>query len=319
MAEMDIEVAALAATLRTTQGCDDGRDRSRALSFWTRSPQRESQPQSTRYAEEYDGSTTLSLSVALPDLSPSQQKQRLAEWCLKLQSFDKVEWVWLYGNVPQVLFDAVCQMSGLKGLSIERSRISTLAALSSAHQLHYLKLGNSPGILDLEPLAGLTALKWLQLDNLKAITSLEPLQGLIQLEGLGFTGSDHKSHLIDSLTPLSRLIQLRWLHLGALRVQDESLQPLAGLKQLTWLGLPNCFSVEAFAALSDDLSPDICDWLQPYARFHSSVLPCRVCQQNWRVMCAGLGSKALCPTCDAVKLAQHILRFNRAKQAARTE
>ncbi len=319
MVVLRADIAALAAQLRHTRGHDDVRDRPQMLEFWARSPQRERQPQSTPYPVDVSDSPELCFAVSLPDLSPRQQKQRLADWCLRLPTFSHVQWVWLYGTTPQTIFDAVCQLPNLKGLSITRSSITSLAALAQCQRLQYLKLASSPRIQSIEPLAGLTTLQWLQLDQLKAITALDPLQQLTGLEGLGFTGSDHKSHVIDSLLPLRGLSALRWLHLGALRVKDASLKPLAGLTQLEWLGLPNSFSVEAFAALSNDLPSGVCDWLQPYLRLHPSVLPCRVCQQNWRVMCAGLGSKALCPTCDAVKLAQHIVRFNQAKQQALDE
>jgi len=316
MAKQDADVIALADVLRTTIGCDDRIDRTRALEFWAQPSQHACQPPAINSADDYRGGAYLSINLSSSGLSPRLHQQRLQQWCELLPSFSDVEWLWVYGPVNPPIFAAICQLPKLHALCIDQSTINSLEPLAQRSSLQYLKIARSPAIHSIEPLAHLTHLKWLQLDQFKLISSLAPLQRLTQLEGFGFTGSDHKGHLIDSLQPLQHLILLRWLHLGALRVNDGSLQPLTGLQQLIWLGLPNAFALEEYAALSNHLSPEVCQWLQPYTRLHSSVLPCRICQKNWRVMMAGQGSKALCPSCHAIKLARHVLQFNQAKAAA---
>ncbi len=269
------------------------------------------------HPDEFAGGPCLSIACTQTDLPDKKQKHLVDTWCRVLPTLRDVQWVWFYSKVPQRLFEAACQLPQLTGLYIKWSGIEDLEPLSQCARLSHLKLGSSAGVQSIDPIGRLGNLKWLQVENVKTATSLVPLSSLTALEGFGLTGAEFKNYTIDSFDPLAHMTNLTWLHLGGVRTQDRSLKALANLRNLQWLGLGNFFPYEEFARLSLHLPPSVCNWLQPYARMHSSMFPCRKCKQNWQVMTSGKGSHRLCPTCDSLKLARHVLKFNAAREAAK--
>lgn len=317
MTKANAEIDMLAASLRGVVGCDDQKDQRLALEFWARESQRAMEPKCISSPDEYDGSPYLAISCTQTDLPDREQARLVETWCHLLPTLDEVQWLWFYSRVPQCLFDAACQIPALRGLYVKWSGIENLEPLTQCTNLTHLKLGSSPGIRSLDPLGCLTWLKWLQVDNVRAAKTVEPLQSLKRLEGLGFTGGEFKNYTIHSFEPLGCMTNLRWLHLGSVHTEDQSLKTFANLKNLEFLGLGNFFPLEEFAWLSLRLSPSVCEWLQPYVKAHSSVFPCPRCKANWKVLASGKRGRLLCPTCDSVKLARHVMRFNAAREAAK--
>jgi hypothetical protein len=306
---------ALLDEIRALVGCDDTSNEFVFPRTGTPNP-----PPALQNPADYQGSNLLSIS--LNSQVPARQRQAwLREWCQVLPSLTDVQWLWLGApRVSQELFGAACRLPALKGLDIGQSAICSLEPLRLlAGQLEVLVVGSSPSIVSIEPLAALNRLRWLRLDNVVSAHSLSPLQALTGLQGLGLTGLESSPLKLETLAPLAKLAALQWLHLGAIRVIDESLRPLAGLSGLRFLGLSNRFPVEEFARLSLHIGPEVCEWCQPFNRAHSSVFPCRTCKINWRVQPAGLGSKLLCPTCDTKRLAGYITKFRAARDSARRE
>lgn len=316
MPKLDPEVLAVAESLREVVGCDDTRDWEALREFWARKTQREITPRAIRSPDEYLGGEYLSISCTQTDLSDREQRQLVERWCELLPTLKDVRWLWFYSRVPQELFEAACSLPQLTALYLKWTGIADLSSLTHCKKLQYLYVGSSARAKSIDPLAELTQLRWLQIDNVKAATSLEPLSSLTNLEGLGFTGSEFKRYTIESFDPLADLTQLQWLHLGAVHTRDLSLRAFENMTALQYLGIGNYFPVEEFAWLSLHLDSSVCQWLNPYARMHSSVFPCPKCKKNWRVMTVGRGSTLLCPACDSVRLARHVIRFNAAKAAA---
>ena len=107
------------------------------------------------------------------------------------------------------------------------------------------------GLIDITPLAGLTALQWLSLAR-NQLADISPLAGLTALRELSLNHNQ-----LTDITPLGGLTALQWLHLNHNQLTDitplaglaalESLQlahnqltditPLAGLAGLGWLHL----------------------------------------------------------------------------------
>lgn len=298
-------------------GCDDSKDYSRHREFWGQAEQRALEPKAILDPTEYDGAQRLSIHCTQTDLNPRAQRKLIERWCSALPTFKDIRWLYFHSRVSQELFEATCELPHLRGLYVKWSGIRSLEPIHSIRELEYLKLGNSASIESVEPLIYMRNLKWLQVENIKAANSLEPFSALTQLEAFGFVGADMKTHWLDSFSPLAALKNLTWLHLGAVQSADGLLHPLSQLRKLQWLGIANKFSMEELARLSLHFSSDICEWLQPYSRHHSSVFPCRKCAKNWKVTTSGKGSKLLCPTCDTKKLASHIVQFRLAVEQAK--
>lgn len=85
---------------------------------------------------------------------------------------------------------------------------------------------------DLNPLSGLSKLRKLTLTG-NGIVNLEPLAGLTDLKVLIL----YQSRGVHDLNPLSGLKNLEILDLGGCSVDD--LRPLSGLKNLKWIAVPN--------------------------------------------------------------------------------
>lgn len=284
--------------------------------IWGRPALRRYEPKSIRYPRDYSGSTNLSISCTQTELPAKQQAKLVSEWCETLPGLRRVKRIWFHSRASQELFEAACRVPQLEALYIGLSGIDDLSPLTDCENLRYLHIGGFVKLESFDPLASLSRLKWLQLGNVREMLDLKPVAALTGLKGLGISGTESKRLTLQSFEPLSALVDLEWLHLGSVSALDYSLRPFAQMRKLKFLGLPNYSPVEEFAALSLRLGPDVCKWLQPYVRFDPTCFPCRSCKQNWRVMCSGKGGRLLCPACDTVPLARHVLRFNRARHAA---
>jgi hypothetical protein len=75
----------------------------------------------------------------------------------------------------------------------------------------------------------------LEIENFKRIRELDPIGDLTQLEGLAIEGSTWTTQVVESLEPLARLRNLKYLFLSNLRSQDNSLAPLRELDSLVHL------------------------------------------------------------------------------------
>jgi hypothetical protein len=279
------------------------------------------QPRPIQSPDAYGGGPDLSVWCTQLDLPAAQQRKRVAQWVQALPSLQGVRRLWFTSRVSQDLLDAACQIKGLEDLSIKSSGIDSLQALAGLGGLLRLRLGPSPSVSSLKPLAGLSSLQWLYLAGVAKVTDLEPLATLSGLQGLGLSGSESKPLVADSLAPLAALQQLRWLHLASLRVapsQPDPLVPLEALTGLGYLGLPNFFTPEQFARLSARLPRTRGDWLSPYARQRPGNFRCGKCRERGTVFTSGARMRSLCPACDSEELAQHVLRYRAAQQAANT-
>lgn len=316
MSETVTSLDELAQSVRSITGAADDNEQRFVPGHWHSKNTKNIAPATIRSPEEFTGGDRISISCTQTELSARDQKALVKSWCESLPAMQSLRTVWFTSKVPQELFDAACSLPLLEGLYLKWNGIKKLDSISSLDTLKFLHLGGSSSVESLAPLSGMRQLEWLQINNPTKAFDLEPLSTLSGLAGLGFTGLEGKKHHVPSLRPLESLTALRWLHLGAVHVADGSLKPLAFLKKLEWLGLGNFFPTEEFASLSIDLPNTYCDWLAPYATYHRSVFPCRKCKANWKVMTSGRSGQLLCPTCDNVKLAKHIIRFRSAQSAA---
>lgn len=200
--------------------------------FWYHRPGDGHPPPSVRWPHELDGSDRVAVACTQTDLPASRQRALVKEWCELLPTLEGVRLLWLSSRVSQALFDAACRVPGLEGLYVEWSGVRSLEALDEAGDLRYLHLGSSASVESLEPVSRRTRLRWLGLENLRRIRDLGPLEALTGLEGLAVEGSMWTTWHVETLTPIGRLHDLRFLAIANLKAGDGTLRPLFPLRKL---------------------------------------------------------------------------------------
>jgi hypothetical protein len=78
----------------------------------------------------------------------------------------------------------------------------------------------------------MTSLIWLGIESFTRIRCLNPLEKLIGLEGLTVEGSIWTTQHVDTLVPIGKLLNLRYLAITNLRSMDQTLSTLFTLRQL---------------------------------------------------------------------------------------
>jgi hypothetical protein len=155
----------------------------------------------------------------------------------------------------------VGRITGLTDLSCFNGPIFNgvinLQPLVGLTALRTLYLECSPEVSDLQHLAHLTALEELELYDLYGVSDLGPLSGLTKLDLLTVTGSP----TLD-LLPLSNLTNLALLHLSCAFITD--LRPLSSLTRLFKLSFDGCLKLSDLRPLSGlpdltELKVDQCD------------------------------------------------------------
>jgi hypothetical protein len=73
------------------------------------------------------------------------------------------------------------------------------------------------------------------------------------LKGLGLNGSMYSTLKIDSLEPIGRLSNLKYLQLINTSIKDKSIKPLLSLKKIECLRLTNKWSENDFELLRINL------------------------------------------------------------------
>ena len=200
--------------------------------FWKWRSREQWPPESVREPQEFGTGSRLNIVCTQTELSASAQKKIVRAWCERLPTLKGVEYLWFNSRVPQELFDAACSVPGLKGLYLKWSGIKRIDAIAKAVSLRCLHIGSSAGLQSIEPLQEMTELTWLGTENLKHISSLDPLRSLTCLEGLSVEGSMWATQSVDTLEPISKLTNLKYLSITNLRSNDGTLAPLFSLRRL---------------------------------------------------------------------------------------
>ena len=217
--------------------------------FWYRRPEDSFPPAAVTYPDEYDGGERLNLMCTQFDIPAYQQRKLVARWVEVLPTLKKLRCLWLSSRVGQNLFEAACELSGLTGLYVKWSGIRQVDSILKLSSLQYLHLGSSSQVSSVECLSQLTNLAVLELENLKPMHSLEGVGQLDQLEGLSVEGSTWTTQWVDSLKPLARLRNLKYLFMTNLKSKDGTLQPLTGLTGLVNLRVAYWWPGEEYALL----------------------------------------------------------------------
>jgi hypothetical protein len=191
-------------------------------------------PPAIRSPDEFQGGDCLNIACTQTALSPARQRALVREWCSQLPRF-KVKTLVFSSKVSQELFDAACAISGLDALSVKWSSIGSLEALSGAGALRALRLGSSPAVESLAPLARLGALEHLFIEGVPGPVDLSSIGSLTTLREFGLSAVRGRKISVQTLAPLGRLRRLEMLWLISVRVLEGGLEPLYALRKLASL------------------------------------------------------------------------------------
>jgi hypothetical protein len=154
-------------------------------------------------------------------------------------------------------------------------------------------------------------------EDMKRI-DLFTLPELPHVTGFHLGGSMTSTLKVESLEPLMRLPNLRYLRLSNVRPIDGRLQPLSRLGVMRELDLPNFFELEEVARLAGALPNVASNTLTPVFAPRKSGAPVSapfVCPQcgGPRDMMTGKPASLLCPACDATKYRRRVARWEVAR------
>ncbi|MCG7563103.1 hypothetical protein [Pseudoalteromonas sp. McH1-42] len=192
-------------------------------------------------------------------LSAYQEKKVRDGWVKILPTLERVEMLWVAPKVNQNLFDAICDMPNLRGLSIKHSSIKHIN-FKKLSNLVYFNLGSSTQLGNLNGIEQLTNIKWLAFENIKNISDIRELAHLMNLKVLSLNGSTWTTQKLDTLSPIRSLKNLERLRLVNTRVLDKSLEPLHNLPNLKSVDLAQWWPDEQVNALQQANSRLLKNW-----------------------------------------------------------
>lgn len=200
--------------------------------FWYWRPERDFPPQPVTRPEEVRESERLNIACTQTGFPARQQQEIVTAWARLLPTLTNLRYLWMTSRVPQLLFEAACQVPCLEGLYIKWSGITDLKPITTAAGIRRFHLGPSARVKSIAPLGELRQLSWLGLELLSRIRHLDPISQLVGLEGLSLEGSMGTTWRVTTLAPLGTLKSLRYLSIANLRSDDRSLTPLFPLTRL---------------------------------------------------------------------------------------
>jgi len=239
----------------------------------------------------------------------------------KIPELDELEALWANPASPE-LFRACAKAPRLRAIYVCHFKRLSDIQLAGAPSVEHLMLGWAPQLVDLGFLRELPALRTIYLEDMKRV-DLATLPELPNVTRLHLGGGMWSTLKVESLEPLTRLPQLRYVRLSNARPNDGRLRPLATLRELRELYLPNFFELEEVARLagalphvaSNTLTPVFAPWEGGLPR--SAPYVCPRCGGG-RDMMTGKPASLLCPVCDAAKYQRRIARWEVARVAGWT-
>jgi hypothetical protein len=214
-------------------------------------------------------------------------------------------------NAPAL--QAIGRLHSLRILEISGVRADTLQSLTGLENLEVLGCHDSGTLTSLRPLGDLPRLRVLTVGHVRRWKDLGDLAAASHLEGLTLGGNMGARQHVPSLGPLGSLVELRYLGIGPVLVDDGSLRPLTALRKLARLEITNRFSLAEFAALHVALPDTEGPFHTPFYRESDAAGAvarlCPKCRRQSRGITLGKPGRALCPDCDAAKVRKHVANW----------
>ncbi|WP_299426600.1 leucine-rich repeat domain-containing protein [uncultured Shimia sp.] len=166
-------------------------------------------------------------------------------------------------GISQKVFDTLCAAIDPTFLAFKELRAHDLTALTGFSNLRGLELFWCPKLENLNPLGKLANLELLELTDCNRVTDLSPLSQLC-VSSLAVEGGMWKPTKVNTLEPLARMANLKWLRLASLKCHKDGLKPLAKNQNLEALQLPLTFPTEDYAFLKAKMPNVQSNALQPW-------------------------------------------------------
>ena len=220
----------------------------------------------------------------------------------KLKDCAAVDRIWIT-NVNQRQFENICGYINPISLVVYNMKVPDLSPLYSLTRVERLVMTWNSKAHDVDGLDSLTNLKVLAIRDFSKLSKLDGLGRCEKLEILELSGGMWAPLKVQTLEPLRSLKALRYLGLGNIKVDDDSLQPLIELRNLEKLDLSNQFPTEEYARLSVHLPHVQCSCFQPYITLEGVGIDPKI------VMVIGRRKPFLDPNKDQNRIQRYVQKF----------
>ncbi|WP_308160472.1 leucine-rich repeat domain-containing protein [Bacillus sp. ISL-77] len=219
----------------------------------------------------------------------------------RLSDISNIEKLWLF-TVNQAQFDFILSCVRPKIIYIYEIKVEDLSSLELLSDIVEIHLCWNTKATKLWDLNKNNQLKYLSIEDFKKLNDFYPMQNCQSLEKLELSGGIWNTLNIDTLEPLKKLTNLKYLTLYNIRIKNESLVPLTSLSNLLELKISNQLPTEEYARLSVALPDTKCDLFEPYVKVDNPI-------EGKDIMVIGKRKPFLNSTTDSTKLRKYEEQF----------
>ena len=176
-----------------------------------------------------------------------------------VSSLKQLKKLWAFG-VDQDYLNEISELENLELLFMDKVTAKDFSGLAKLKNLKFLIIQNAPVIESVDWVNNLKTLIGLAFENCKNLHDIQSLSECTNILSLGIEGGMWAPMKLNSFKPLSNLINLEYLFLTNLKVNDGSLQPLASLKKLKIIQCANFYAKNEFSSLALALPRTRCQW-----------------------------------------------------------
>lgn len=181
----------------------------------------------------------------------------------KLLNELNIDKLWLIGAKEKDI-EQIFSLQQPKYVSLYQFLAKDLSCLENLNKCETLITEWNTKATELWNLKSNPNLRKLAIRDYSKITDLSALENATQIESLSLDGGMDKKIKVNSLKPLSKLLQLEYLRLTNIKVADESLEPISDLINLKILELSNQFPTKEYANLAVKLTKTECSMFKAY-------------------------------------------------------
>lgn len=218
-------------------------------------------------------------------------------------------------RLSQPKLEWLSRFPSLTCLCLITPQITSLVTLQEFPNLIALELDDPPTLFGLGRVSSLECLVLRHFRKIKSLAPIGEISGLrvLSLSTIPSWDASRRCLEVDSLDPLSNLAKLESLRMIGVKPIDARLDPLSRLTQLRYLHISHefQFQLEDYAALARCLPSTSGHCLAPYYALPQLSLRCKRCGGEI-VFLTGPRPRTrrqLCPICDKGKLQDHERRW----------
>ena len=221
----------------------------------------------------------------------------------------RIKNLWLIGANDKEL-RRILQLVDLQYLNLYQVLAKDLTVLETQTSPNTIILNWNTKATELWDISKNKNLCTLEITDFSKINEINQLSSATQICNLVVGGGHNTPLKIKTLEPLSNLINLEYLGLTNIKVEDDTLKYLGVLKSLKLLEISNQFEAKEYAWLATRLTDTACKMFQ-------AVNPCNIIgvdnQTVWDTMVTGRRKPFLLSTKDQERINKYVKEFERLK------